>query len=113
MSLGSRILSQGYLKRVPRDLKFDVFPYELRIAIDLQCVPKGSGVCPWETGYYRVIICSLGLVITEVVSGIKRLLTSQLFEIYELNYLSLHTSIVRNCMVCVIQVYSAGIAWSP
>jgi len=110
MSLGSRILSQGYLKHVPRDRKFDVFPYELRIAIDLQCVPKGSGVCRWEIGYYRVIICPLGLVITEVVSGINRLLTSQLFEIYELHYLSLHTSIIRSCKLCVIKVYSAGIA---
>jgi len=41
------MLSQGYLKRVPRDRKFDAFPYELRTAIDLQCVPGRLDINPY------------------------------------------------------------------
>ena len=42
------MLSQGYLKRIPRDRKIDAFPYELRIAIDLQCVTRGWVVTETE-----------------------------------------------------------------
>ena len=48
MSLGGQMLSQGYLKRIPRDRKIDAFPYELRIAIDLQCVTRGWVVTETE-----------------------------------------------------------------
>jgi hypothetical protein len=41
ISVISGILSQGYLKRVPRDRKTGAVPYELSIDVGLHCFSKG------------------------------------------------------------------------